>query len=193
MTEDDKLKANIKEIWANLEDWGEYPTSETGIAIVKFPISQTSQAFVGLKLKKFENSKKGVFLKSMQEIAAFRELLNCNEICDFFQDETLQKDVSTNEEWVEIASEIPGIGYTKIPNRSDPAGTPAIVINPVNGAGKKMKRKNLYLQNIEDIAKYRELFNNQKIDRVMQVIEEINHELTIEFRVAQSKIIGKFK
>ena len=193
MTDDEKLKANIKEIWANLEDWGEYPTSENGIMIIKFPISQTSQAFVGLKLKKSQNSKRGVFLKTKKEITAFRELLNCEEICIFFRDDHKQKELTPEEDWDEIPSDIPGIGYTKIPSKSDPAGTPVIVINPVNESGKKMKRKNLYLQNLDDITKYRELFNNQKVDRLMQVIDEINHELTVEFRIAQAKIIGKFK
>ena len=160
--------------------------------IVKFPISQTSQAFVGLKLKKSENSK-GVYLKSKKEITAFRDLINRHEICDFFQNKSLQKILLPEKEWDEIPSDIPGIGYTKIPNKSDPDGTSAIIINPLNEFGKKMKRKNLYLQNLEDIMRYRDLFNNQKLDRVMQMIEEINNELTVEFRVAQSKIIGKFK
>jgi hypothetical protein len=192
MTDDEKLKADIKEKWANLDDWGEHPTSENGIVIVKFPISQTSQTYIGLKLKKYENSRKGVFLKSKKEITAFRDLLNRNEICDFFRDGS-QKESLPEEYWDEIPSNIPGIGYTKIPNKKNPAGIPAIIINPVNESGKKMKRKNLYLQNLEDILRYRDLFNNQKIDHVMEIIEEINNELTVEFRVAQSKIIGKFK
>jgi hypothetical protein len=193
MTPDEKLKSHIKVVWANLEDWGENPTSENGIMIVKFPISRTSQAFVGLKLKKYENSKKGVFLKSKKEVTAFRDLLNCKEMYDFFNDESLKKELLSKKEWDEIPSGIPGIGYTKIPNKLDPAGTPAIIVNPINESGKKMKRKNLFFQNIKDVTKYRELFNNQKIDHVMQIIDEINYELTVEFRIAQSKIIEKFK
>jgi hypothetical protein len=193
MTDEEILKTRIKEIWANLEDWGEHPTSEEGIMIVKFPISRTGQAFVGLKIKKFPNSRRGVYLKSKKEVRAFRDLLNCKKILDFFQDDILQTEILPDKEWEEIPSGIPGIGYTKIPSQRNPDGIPAVVINPVNEYGKKIKRRNLYLQNIEAYTKYRDLFNNQKIDRIIQIIGKINDELSIEFRVARLKITEKFK
>jgi hypothetical protein len=197
MNADEQLKNNLKKIWAKSRDWEEHPTSEAGIFIVKYPVSSVNQAFIGLKFKKFQNAKKGIFIKSGKEISVFRDLLNCKEIHEFIiqlsMDKELNKRISMLKEWDQIPTSMPGISFTKMPVTDDAYAISAIVINPVDNSGRKLKRKNLLIKNDEDLEKYRMLFNNEKIDRLSRIIDEVNEELSLEFRLAQSKIMGKYK
>jgi hypothetical protein len=197
MDADEQLKTKLKEIWAKSQDWDESPTSEDGIFIVKYPLSGINQVYLGIKLKKTQNSKKGLFVKSKKEIAIFRNLINHKEVSVLFDqmvtDRQLQKSIALLEEWDQMPTSIPGIAYTKMPDLNDPAGVPALSINPVDDLGKKMKRKNLFVKNKGDLELYRSLFNNAKIDRLSQIIEDVNDELSLEIRLAQSKIVGKYK
>jgi len=197
MVTDEELKCKIKEIWAKSEDWIETPTSEEGICLVKFPIKPATQLFIGLKIKKSQNSIKGFFLNSSKELNSIRNLLNSQELEYFinqiWKDDQVRKRISVLNEWDTLDSDIPGIFYTKMPLKGKEFGFPAIALNPTDEFGKKLKRKNLYLKNSEDLKIYRRIFNNVKIDRLMKIIEDVNSELSFEFRVAQSKIIKKFR
>ena len=108
-------------------------------------------------------------------------------------DRQLQKSIGLLEDWDQIPTSVPGISFTKIPDNNNPAGIPALSINPVDDLGKKIKRKNLFIRDQEELEKYRLLFNNEKLDRLSRIIEEVNDELSLEMRVAQSKIMGKYK
>jgi hypothetical protein len=197
MDADEQLKAKLKEMWAKLQDWEESPTSEEGIFIVKYPMSGLNQAFIGIKFKKYQTAKKGIFVKSRKEISAFRDLLNHKEINALFNqistDRQLQKRIGLLEDWDQIPTSVPGISYTKIPDNSNPSGIPALSINPVDDLGKKIKRKNLFIRDQEELGKYLLIFNNEKLDRLSRIIENVNDELSLEMRVAQSKIMGKYK
>jgi len=197
MDADELLKAKLKEMWANLQDWEESPTSEEGIFIVKYPMSGINQAYLGIKFKKTQNAKKGVYIKSRKEIPVFQNLFNNEEIPAFFdqmiKDNNLQKRIGLLEDWDQIPTLIPGISYTKMPDDKDPSGIAALVINPLNDLGKKMKKKNLYIRNQEEFEKFQRLFNNEKLDRLSRIIEDVNHELSYEMSVAQTKIRGKYK
>lgn len=197
MDDNEQLKAKLKEIWAKSQDWDESPTSEEGIFIVKYPLSGINQPFLGIKFKKSQNAKKGIYVKSRKEIKIFQDLLNHKEISTYLTqistDRKLQKSIGLLEDWDQIATTVPGISFTKMPDDNDPLGATALTINPVDDLGKKMKRKNLFIRNQEELEKYRLLFNNEKLDRLSQIIENVNDELSLEMRVAQSKIIGKYK
>jgi len=197
MDDNEQLKAKLKEIWAKSQDWDESPTSEKGIFIVKYPLSGINQAFLGIKFKKTQNAKKGIYVKSRKEIKIFQDLLNHKEISTYINqvstDRKLQKSIGLLEDWDQIATTVPGISFTKMPDDNNPSGVTALAINPVDDLGKKLKRKNLFVRDQEELEKYRLLFNNEKVDRLSRIIEEANDELSLEMRVAQSKIMGKYK
>jgi hypothetical protein len=197
MDDDEQLKTKLKEIWAKSQDWDECPTSEEGIFIVKYPLSGINQAYIGIKLKKYQNGKKGIFIKSGWEISLFRDLLNNKEIVAFFDqmvsDTHLQKRIVLLEDWDHLPTSIPGISYIKMPDFKDSGCVPALSINPVDDLGKKMKRKNFFIRDLDELEKYQRLFNNTKIDRLLKIIDEVNDELSLELRIAQSKIVGKYK
>ena len=197
MDDNEQLKAKLKEIWAKSQDWDESPTSEEGIFIVKYPVSGINQAYIGIKFKKYQKTKKGIYVKSKREIELFRNLLNHKEIISFFNqistDRQLQKRIELLEDWDQISTTVPGISFTKMLDDNNPSGVPALAINPVDDLGKKLKRKNLFVRDQEELEKYRLLFNNEKVDRLSRIIEEVNDELSLEMRVAQSKIMGKYK
>jgi len=197
MSSDEELKIKIKEFWAKSNDWDNLRTSEEGLYLVKYPIKQGSQLFVGLKIKKSIYSYKGIYLKSSKELNSIRSLLNFIElehiINQLSKDGQLRKKISALKEWDTFDSPIPGIFYTKMPLAGDDGGVIAIALNPIDEFGRKTKRKNLYLKNLEDLKIYRRLFNSAKIDRLIMMVEDVNSELTVEFKVAQSKIIKKYK
>ena len=197
MDADEQLKAKLKEIWAKSQDWDESLTSEEGIFIVKYPSSGINQAYLGIKFKKNQYAKKGIYVKSRKEVTVFRDLLNHKEINNFFNqistDRQLQKSIGGLQDWDQLPTSVPGISYTKMPDDNDPTGIPALSINPVDDLGKKMKRKNLFVRDQEELEKYRLLFNNEKVERLSRIIEVVNDELSLEMRVAQSKVMGKYK
>lgn len=197
MDADEQLKTKLKEIWAKSLDWDETPTSEEGIFLVKYPSSGINQAYIGIKFKKFPNSKTGIYVKSGKEIAAFRVLLNDDKISTLLDqissEKELQKKIGMLDDWGQTPTSVPGISFTKMPDEDRPSGIAALAINPVNELGKKVKKKNLFIRDQKDLDKYILLFNNEKVDRLSRIIEEVNDELSLEIRVAQSKIMGKYK
>jgi len=197
MDADEQLKLKLKEMWARLQDWEDSPTSEEGIFIVKYPMSGINQAYLGIKFKKTQYAKQGIYIKSRKEIPIFQNLFNNKEIRPFFDqiatDKNLQKRIGSLEDWDQIPTTVSGISFTKMPDDNDPTGVAALAINPINDLGKKMKKKNLYIRNPEELERYRDLFNNVKVDRLSRIIEEVNDELSLEMRVAQSKIMGQYK
>jgi len=196
MPSDEELKSKIKEFWAKSNDWDEYPTSIEGLSIVKYPIKQANQIFVGLKIKKSKNSYKGIYLKSSKELNAICSLLKSPEmeyiINQISKDSPERKKISSLKEWDTFDSSIPGLFYTKMPIAGNEGGFPAIALNPVDEFGRKTRRRNIYIKNLNDLKTYFRLFNNEKIDRLISIIEEVNSELTVEFKVAQWKIRGQY-
>ena len=197
MDADEQLKNKLKEIWAKSQDWDETPTSEEGIFLVKYPSSGINQTYIGIKFKKFQTSKTGIYVKSRNEITIFRNLLNDKKTLSIFDqlstEKELLKRIGMLEDWGQIPSAVSGISFTKMPDDNNPSGIAALAINPVNDLGKKMKKKNLYIRDLEDFQKYCLLFNNEKVDRLSRIIEEVNDELSLEMRLAQSKVMGKYK
>lgn len=197
MDADEELKNKLKEIWAKSQDWDETPTSEDGIFLIKYPSSGINQVYIGIKFKKYQNSKSAIFVKSRNEIAVFRKLLNDKKTSSLFDqlstERELRKKIGMLEDWGQIPSGISGVSFTKIPDDNNPTGIAALAINPVNDLGKKMKKKNLFIRDLEDLQKYCLLFNNEKVDRLSRIIEEVNDELSLEMRLAQSKVMGKYK
>jgi hypothetical protein len=197
MDDDKQLKAKLKEIWATSNDWEIKPTTIDGIFIVKFPQKEIYQPQIGMKFKKTRHPMEGYFIRSKKEILLFRDLLNHKEIFTFFHqmttDRQLQKSIELLEYWHQISTPVLGISFTKMKDRFDPSGIPALAINPVNDLGKTMRRKNLFIRNIEELKKYRLLFNNEKLDRLSRIIDEVNDEISFEIRVAQSKIKERYK
>lgn len=197
MDADEQLKIKLKEIWARSHDWEESPTSEDGIFIVKYPSTGINQIYVGIKFKKNQNATKGVFVKSSKEITVFRDLLNSQNMESLFEkistEIELQKSIERLEDWDQIPTSIPGISFTKMPDNNYSSIGAALAINPVNDLGKKMKKKNLFIRDYEELVKYRLLFNNEKVDRLARAIDEANDDLSLEIRLAQSKIMGKYK
>jgi hypothetical protein len=197
MNDDEQLKAKLKEIWAKSQDWDDIPTSEDGIFIVKYPLSGLNQTYIGIKFKKTQNAKKGIYVKSRKEITIFQNLLNNKEISTFFDqistDRQLQKSIGLLEDWDQISIPVPGISLTKMPDDNNLSGVPALAINPVDEFGKKMKRKSIFIRDLQELEKFQSLFNNVKIDRLSRIIDEVNDEISLELRIAQSKIMGKYK
>ena len=139
----------------------------------------------------------GYFIKSKREILLFQDLLNHNGICVFFNqmsiDKQLQKRIGMLKDWGQISTTVSGISFTKMKDYHNLSGVPAIAINPVNDLGKPIKKKNLFIRNIEELKKYRLLFNNEKLDRLSRIIDEVNDELSFEIIVAHRKVTRKYK
>jgi len=88
----------------------------------------------------------------------------------------LREFLETGDDWERKSTSLPGVSLIRLPStRSRPASL-AIEVNPPDGNGRPMKKKGLMLMSSEEIAAFREIFSNPKLEGLMQVMESVMPE-----------------
>ena len=78
------------------------------------------------------------------------------------------------EDWEKTSTNVPGVKIMKIPAKKDIPERLGIEINPVDSTGRPIKKTgNIVLTNLELFEMYANLFNNPKIQELMQEVEEL--------------------
>jgi hypothetical protein len=185
----------LKKFAIQARDWEEKLTSEDGINFIKIPINNRSnnQTILQIKIRKDPNSReKGVLIKNKKELFLIRDLLNNDEIQRLFEEIInnieLHDLISNSDDWTTIDSGVIGLSFVKIPNQE----IPSLSLNPLNENGRKMRRRDIYLRNLDDLAKYRERFNNNRLENAVGIVEEINRDWKYHLDIGTEKGKDRF-
>jgi hypothetical protein len=185
----------LKKFALEADNWEEISTPQDGIYFVKMPNNdQSNQTLFQIKIKKNPNStkEKGIYIKNRKELFLFRDLINDKNIEslleEIYNNNELQETILNLDRWKGIDCGIVGISYVKMPNPD----TVALGLNPVNGNGKKIKKRDIFLKNFNDLEIYRERFNNSRLENAIEILEEINKEWKYHLDISKEKGKDRF-
>ena len=97
----------------------------------------------------------------------------------------LKEHLNEGEDWEKLETPIPGVYIVKIPATKTRPALLQIEINPLSDDGKPMKRKGLFVGNLDMLMKFNDAINDDKVFQLMKDLEEVNQkrELSTEMEL----------
>ncbi|MCQ8894374.1 MAG: hypothetical protein NQU46_07070 [Methanolinea sp.] len=87
--------------------------------------------------------------------------------------EVLRGFLETGEDWERKNTSLKGVSIIKLPGTKTRPPSLAIEVNPVNEKGGPMKKKGIMIMNGKELAAFREIFSNPKVDSLIRTIEDV--------------------
>ncbi|HNX17586.1 MAG TPA: hypothetical protein PKM50_04555 [Methanoregula sp.] len=87
--------------------------------------------------------------------------------------ETLKVFIEEGGDWERKATSLGGVSIIRLPATKNRPASLAIDINPLGENGLPIKKKGIMIMNATELAAFRAIFNNDKMDNVIKAIEEV--------------------
>ncbi|RLI09249.1 hypothetical protein DRO42_04730 [Candidatus Bathyarchaeota archaeon] len=88
--------------------------------------------------------------------------------------EKLSDFLENGKDWGKLKTTVPGVFVLKLPPYKSSPGRLAVEINPVDASGNPTKRRGLIIRSIEECRTFRELLGNEKVENLLEMLEEVN-------------------
>jgi hypothetical protein len=92
--------------------------------------------------------------------------------------ESLKEFVEEGQDWERKNTSVKGVSIIRLPQFKNRAASLAIDINPIGENGLPMKKKGIMIMNAAELQAFREAFRNEKLDNLMNVLEEVTGRKT---------------
>ena len=83
---------------------------------------------------------------------------------------SLRAFLETGEDWERKNTSLKGVSIIKLPQTKSRPASLAIEINPPNEKGAPMKKKGIMIMGRGELFAFRELFNNEKVEALLETI-----------------------
>ena len=103
-------------------------------------------------------------------------------------EEKLVSFLKTGKDWSRLATTVPGI-FLKLPAYKNSPSRLAVELNPVDEAGKPKKRRGLVLRSMAELEEFRELLQNEKLTKLMSMLDSVNPKVEAAGRRKGEEII----
>lgn len=87
--------------------------------------------------------------------------------------ETLKAFIEEGGDWERKPTSLGGVSIIRLPATKNRPASLAIDINPLGENGLPMKKKGIMIMNAAELAAFRGIFNNDKMDNVIKALEEV--------------------
>ena len=91
-------------------------------------------------------------------------------------EEKLSEFLDTGKDWGKVKTSVPGVFVLKMPGTKNRQPSLAVEINPVDAGGSPTKRRGLIIRTIEELLEFKEILNNDKIENLLEMLEDVNPE-----------------
>lgn len=89
-------------------------------------------------------------------------------------EDRLDSFLKTGQDWGRMKTSIPGIFLLKMPPYKSSPARIAVELNPVDSSGSPSKRRGLILRSKNELELYKELFQFDKLDPLLDGVERVN-------------------
>lgn len=89
-------------------------------------------------------------------------------------EEKLTEFLKTGKDWSRLKTTVPGVFVLKLPSYKGSPSRLAVELNPVGGDGAPKKRRGLVLRSKAELEEFKELFNYEKLAKLMEILEKVN-------------------
>jgi hypothetical protein len=103
--------------------------------------------------------------------------------------EQLRTFIDEGQDWERKPTSVKGVSIIRLPRTKNRPASLAIDINPVNEQGIPMKKKGIMLMNAVELAAFRQAFNNEKVDNLIQALEEVLPERKMAAQPAKPNVL----
>jgi hypothetical protein len=89
-------------------------------------------------------------------------------------EDKLAEFLETGKDWGKVKTTVPGVFVLKMPAYKSSPTRLAVEVNPVDAGGNPMKRRGLYIRDVEELEEFKDLINNEKVESLLEMLEEVN-------------------
>jgi len=84
---------------------------------------------------------------------------------------------------------VKGVSIIRLPATKNRPASIAIDFNPIGDTGLPMKKKGVMIMNANELAGFRAIFTNEKVDSLMKALEEVLPERKVATKPAKSDVV----
>ena len=95
----------------------------------------------------------------------------------------------TGKDWSKLKTSVAGIFVLKLPAYRKSPTRLAVELNPVDNKGHPKKRRGLVLRPNDEFEEFKQLFNNVKMSKLLNMIELVNPQTEVETKIKKNDII----
>lgn len=104
-------------------------------------------------------------------------------------EEKLSNFLKTGKDWSRLGTTVPGVFVLKLPTYKSSPTRLAVELNPVDEAGKPKKKRGLILRSSAELEEFKELFNYEKLSKLLSMIDSVNPRMEAERRGKMEEVI----
>jgi uroporphyrinogen-III synthase len=87
--------------------------------------------------------------------------------------DNLREFIEDGQDWERKNTSVKGVAIIRLPQYRNRPASLAIDINPVNENGLPMKKKGVMIMSAAELAAFREIFKNDKLDNLIKTLEDV--------------------
>jgi hypothetical protein len=87
--------------------------------------------------------------------------------------QTLKTFIEEGQDWERKNTSVKGVSIIRLPATKNRAASLAIDINPISEHGLPMKKKGVMIMNAAELAAFKAVFANEKVDSLIKALEEV--------------------
>jgi hypothetical protein len=103
-------------------------------------------------------------------------------------EEKLSEFLETSKDWGKVKTSVSGVFVLKMPGTKNRQPSLAVEINPVDAGGSPTKRRGLIIRSVEELLEFKEILTNEKIENLLEMLEDVNPESAKKGRVVKEVI-----
>jgi hypothetical protein len=103
--------------------------------------------------------------------------------------DTLRVFIEEGKDWERKQTTVKGVSIIRLPATKNRAASLAIDINPIGENGLPMKKKGIMIMNAAELAAFRMIFTNEKIDSLVKALEEVLPERRVSSKSAKPDVV----
>jgi len=103
--------------------------------------------------------------------------------------DTLRAFIEEGQDWERKPTTVKGVSIIRLPATKNRAASLAIDLNPVNETGLPMKKKGIMIMNAQELAAFRVIFTNEKVDSLMKALEDVLPDRKTSAKSAKSDVL----
>jgi hypothetical protein len=94
--------------------------------------------------------------------------------------ETLRVFLETGEDWERKGTSLKGVSIIRLPKTKNRPASLAVEVNPLDENGRPMKKKGIMLMGSDEIAAFKDVFTNNKLENLVSAMESVLPERRIQ-------------
>ena len=104
-------------------------------------------------------------------------------------EEKLAEFLKTGKDWSRIRTTVLGVFVVKLPPYKGSQARLVMKLNPVDESGSPKKRRGLILRSSDELEKFKELFHDVKLPKLLGMIDQVNPKVDVGKRRKEEEVI----